>query len=227
MKRQISALHHCCRCCTTYLQVLIKPEIMPQGAEPPTLQLAPGFRAPFPKDYGSMKEYIEASLPAESPIMYGMHPNAELSLLTSQVRWHAAAADNRHLCIIRRCCELRAQVVTSCIQRGQLRQGHILNVPLTAAAGRATCSHAACPFYALPGLQGETLFRTVIEVTGGGGGGGGGGSSEAAVRAALEDYKARLPEEINMVEVRHGCPAAVQRSGSLHLRQHALVSAAV
>eukprot|EP00891_Asterochloris_glomerata_P001316 jgi/Astpho2/1316/Aster-06188 len=120
------------RCCTTYLQVLIKPEIMPQGTEPPTLQLAPGFRAPFPKDYGSMKEYIEASLPAESPIMYGMHPNAELSLLTS---------------------------------------------------------------------QGETLFRTVIEVTGGGGSGGGGGSSEAAVRAALEDYKARLPEEINMVEV--------------------------
>ena len=110
MKRQISALQHCCRCCTTYLQVLIKPEIMPQGAEPPTLQLAPGFRAPFPKDYGSMKEYIEASLPAESPIMYGMHPNAELSLLTSQVTWHAAAADKRHLCIMRKCCKLWAPV---------------------------------------------------------------------------------------------------------------------
>lgn len=73
------------RCCITYLQVLIKPEIMPQGDAPPSLELAPGFKAPVPTDYASMKEYIEAALPAESPIMYGMHTNAELSLLTSQV----------------------------------------------------------------------------------------------------------------------------------------------
>jgi hypothetical protein len=51
-------------------------------------------------------------------------------------------------------------------------------------------------------VQGETLFRTVIEVTGGGtGGGGGGGSTEAAVRGALESYMTRLPEPLNMVEV--------------------------
>lgn len=73
------------RCCTTYLKVLIKPEIMPQGSDPPSLELAPGFKAPVPSDYNSMKEYIETALPAESPIMYGMHTNAELSLLTSQV----------------------------------------------------------------------------------------------------------------------------------------------
>ena len=58
---------------------------MPQGDAPPSLELAPGFKAPVPTDYNSMKEYIEAALPAESPIMYGMHTNAELSLLTSQV----------------------------------------------------------------------------------------------------------------------------------------------
>ena len=58
---------------------------MPQGDSPPSLELAPGFKAPVPTDYGSMKEYIETALPAESPIMYGMHTNAELSLLTSQV----------------------------------------------------------------------------------------------------------------------------------------------
>lgn len=74
------------RCCTTYLKVLIKPEIMPQGNDPPSLELAPGFKAPVPNDYNSMKEYIETALPAESPIMYGMHTNAELSLLTSQVK---------------------------------------------------------------------------------------------------------------------------------------------
>ncbi len=128
------------RCCTTYLEVLIRPEILPQGnlADPaswaaPTLELAPGFTAPTPTDYESLKQYIETSLPAESPVVYGMHPNAELSLLTS---------------------------------------------------------------------LGETLFKTVVEVTGGGGGsGGGGGGSEGAVRQALESYKERLPEAFNMVEV--------------------------
>ncbi len=82
------------RCCITYLQVLIKPEIMPQGDAAPSLELAPGFKAPVPTDYASMKEYIEAALPAESPIMYGMHTNAELSLLTSQVgSWHLCSAE--------------------------------------------------------------------------------------------------------------------------------------
>ena len=52
-------------------------------------------------------------------------------------------------------------------------------------------------------VQGETLFRTVIEVTGGGGAAGAsGGSSEAAVRTALEDYMARLPQPLEMVEVK-------------------------
>lgn len=39
----------------------------------------------MPTSYESMQNYIETALPAESPIVYGMHPNAELSLLTSQV----------------------------------------------------------------------------------------------------------------------------------------------
>ena len=87
---------------------------MPQGDAPPSLELAPGFKAPVPTDYASMKEYIEAALPAESPIMYGMHTNAELSLLTSQVghtaltlvlaaapclRSHGNAACRHDLCV--------------------------------------------------------------------------------------------------------------------------------
>lgn len=47
------------------------------------------------------------------------------------------------------------------------------------------------------------------------------------MRAALEDYKARLPEEINMVEVCHACLAAMQRWSSLHLRQPEVLLAAV
>ncbi len=51
-------------------------------------------------------------------------------------------------------------------------------------------------------MQGETLFRTVVEVTGGSSaGGGGGGGAESAVRASLEKYLERLPPLINMVEV--------------------------
>eukprot|EP00878_Enallax_costatus_P020623 GHUV01021808.1.p1 GENE.GHUV01021808.1~~GHUV01021808.1.p1 ORF type:complete len:1441 (+),score=543.76 GHUV01021808.1:4290-8612(+) len=78
------------RCCTTYLQVLIRPEILPGGQladasswTTPQLDLAPGFKAPLPTSFDALHEYIENSLPAESPVVYGMHPNAELSLLTS------------------------------------------------------------------------------------------------------------------------------------------------
>ncbi|MEW5298846.1 MAG: hypothetical protein WDW36_001923 [Sanguina aurantia] len=129
------------RCCTTYLEVLIRPEIMPIGdlnADPstwlaPPLELAPGFCAPVPSDYASMREYIESCLPAESPVVYGMHTNAELSLLTS---------------------------------------------------------------------LGETLFRTVTEVSGGGGGGtAAGGGGEGAVRSALIGYAERLPDPFNMIEI--------------------------
>lgn len=128
------------RCCNTYLDVLIRPEILPKGdlADPstweqPLLELAPGFKAPLPTSYESLKEYIETSLPAESPVVYGMHTNAELSLLTS---------------------------------------------------------------------LGETLFRTVIDVSGGGGGGGGAvGGGEGAIRTSLQSYAEKLPEPFNMVEI--------------------------
>jgi len=72
------------------LQVLIRPEILPVGQladestwSTPLLELAPGFKAPLPSSYKALCNYIETSLPSESPVMYGMHPNAELSLLTS------------------------------------------------------------------------------------------------------------------------------------------------
>ncbi|GBF93145.1 dynein alpha flagellar outer arm [Raphidocelis subcapitata] len=82
------------RACTTYLQasarVLIRPEILPVGdlsdpaaCAPPPLELAPGFRAPLPTGYDALRAHIETALPAESPVVYGMHPNAELSLMTS------------------------------------------------------------------------------------------------------------------------------------------------
>uniref|UniRef100_A0A665X1X3 Dynein, axonemal, heavy chain 9 n=1 Tax=Echeneis naucrates TaxID=173247 RepID=A0A665X1X3_ECHNA len=65
------------RLCRTYLEEYIKPEMM-EGE----LYLAPGFPLPGNMDYNSYHEYIDNALPAESPYLYGLHPNAEIGFLT-------------------------------------------------------------------------------------------------------------------------------------------------
>lgn len=73
------------RLCTTYLDVLIKADLLPgPDGSAPTMELAPGLRAPMPVSYAALTEYVETSLPAETPVIYGLHPNAQLSLLTSE-----------------------------------------------------------------------------------------------------------------------------------------------
>lgn len=62
----------------------MKEDMLSKGGVAPTFELGPGFRAPMPASYEVMKNYIETAMPAESPAMYGLHPNAELSLLTSE-----------------------------------------------------------------------------------------------------------------------------------------------
>lgn len=47
------------------------------------LQLAPGFPAPPNTDYSGYHQYIEEAMPAESPYLYGLHPNAEIGFLTT------------------------------------------------------------------------------------------------------------------------------------------------
>ncbi|KAG9468571.1 hypothetical protein GDO78_022451, partial [Eleutherodactylus coqui] len=65
------------RLCRTYLEEFIKPEMM-EGE----LLLAPGFPLPGNMDYNSYHQYIDDVLPAESPYLYGLHPNAEIGFLT-------------------------------------------------------------------------------------------------------------------------------------------------
>ncbi|KAG7491786.1 hypothetical protein MATL_G00007500 [Megalops atlanticus] len=65
------------RLCRTYLEEFIKPEMM-EGE----LYLAPGFPLPGNMDYNGYHQYIDAALPAESPYLYGLHPNAEIGFLT-------------------------------------------------------------------------------------------------------------------------------------------------
>ncbi|OCT60754.1 dynein heavy chain 9, axonemal isoform X2 [Xenopus laevis] len=65
------------RLCRTYLEEFIKPEML-EGA----LYLAPGFPLPRNMDYNGYHQYIDDTLPPESPYLYGLHPNAEIGFLT-------------------------------------------------------------------------------------------------------------------------------------------------
>lgn len=63
----------------TYLEVYIKPELLCN------MILAPQFRSPDPAkfNYEEYKSFIETKLPVEQPVMFGLHPNAEINYLTS------------------------------------------------------------------------------------------------------------------------------------------------
>lgn len=47
------------------------------------LFLAPNFLAPPNTDYSGYHNYIDETMPSESPYLYGLHPNAEIGFLTT------------------------------------------------------------------------------------------------------------------------------------------------
>ncbi|XP_050598665.1 dynein axonemal heavy chain 9-like [Bombus affinis] len=49
------------------------------------LYLAPDFLVPPNSDYDAYHQYVDNYLPAESPVLYGLHPNAEIGFLTQTV----------------------------------------------------------------------------------------------------------------------------------------------
>uniref|UniRef100_A0A7M4FBW4 Dynein axonemal heavy chain 11 n=1 Tax=Crocodylus porosus TaxID=8502 RepID=A0A7M4FBW4_CROPO len=61
--------------CRAYLEEFMSPL---EGE----LVLVPGFLAPPNLDYTGYHKYIDEILPPESPILYGLHPNAEIEFLT-------------------------------------------------------------------------------------------------------------------------------------------------
>ena len=66
--------------CNTYLEVLFNEELMAS-----TL-LAPKLRSPEPNetDFKEYAMFIDKGLPSESPLLFGLHPNAEISSLSAQ-----------------------------------------------------------------------------------------------------------------------------------------------
>ncbi|XP_023295612.2 dynein beta chain, ciliary isoform X2 [Lucilia cuprina] len=65
--------------CITYLEEYMQPDLV-DGE----LFLAPSFPAPPNTDYMGYHAYIDENMPAESPYLYGLHPNAEIGFLTTR-----------------------------------------------------------------------------------------------------------------------------------------------
>ena len=67
------------RTCNTYLKVYQNHKLF-DG-----LELAPGFKSPSPDkfEYADYITYAESSMPPESPLLFGLHPNTEIGYLTN------------------------------------------------------------------------------------------------------------------------------------------------
>ncbi|XP_061387676.1 dynein beta chain, ciliary, partial [Musca vetustissima] len=66
------------RLCQTYLAELLQQDLVDGD-----LELCPGFPSPPNLDFQGYHKYIDEMLPDESPLLYGLHPNAEIGFLTS------------------------------------------------------------------------------------------------------------------------------------------------
>jgi len=69
------------RITNTYLQVLIEPKLLDESSDH---TLAPGYKVLRTGKFKDYREYIEEALPAESPVLFGLHPNSQISLLQAQ-----------------------------------------------------------------------------------------------------------------------------------------------
>lgn len=63
--------------CRTYLEEYLADNML-DGDH----QLAPGFVVPPNSDMSGYHKYVDGNLPPESPLLYGLHPNAEIEFLT-------------------------------------------------------------------------------------------------------------------------------------------------
>lgn len=64
--------------CRSYLE-----EIMQHDLVDGDLVFCPGFTSPPNSDFIGYKNYIDQNMPSESPVLYGLHPNAEIGFLTT------------------------------------------------------------------------------------------------------------------------------------------------
>lgn len=72
--------------CATYLEFYIKEELLDEMELFPYADSYPEtrFRSPPVLSYDQYFEYMDLELPAESPVAFGLHPNAEIAVKTEQ-----------------------------------------------------------------------------------------------------------------------------------------------
>jgi len=68
------------RITSTYLEVLLNPDLVDEKS---SFMLAPGLPPLLEGEYADFRQFIEEASPAESPLLFGMHPNASISLLNN------------------------------------------------------------------------------------------------------------------------------------------------
>jgi dynein heavy chain len=66
------------RLCNTYLDRYMCNELFE------ALELFPGFGVAAPGSHAKMEEHLIEAFPTETPVMYGLHPNAEIGFRTEQ-----------------------------------------------------------------------------------------------------------------------------------------------
>ena len=65
--------------CTAFLNNLMQDNLLDEANMFPFTDGTPvQFKAPSPTNYDKYIEYIDLELPPESPVAFGMHPNAEI-----------------------------------------------------------------------------------------------------------------------------------------------------
>jgi dynein heavy chain len=58
--------------------------VRPALLEDSSFELAPGFSVPPPGGIAEYRSHIDDNMPPESPLLFGLHPNAEINFLTTQ-----------------------------------------------------------------------------------------------------------------------------------------------
>jgi len=69
------------RITNTYLEVLLEPKLLDAASDH---ELAPAYKALREGSFEDYKKNIEEALPVESPLLFGLHPNSQISLLQTQ-----------------------------------------------------------------------------------------------------------------------------------------------
>ena len=70
--------------CAAYLENLLNDALLDEAELFPFAEGKASFKCPVAATHAKYLEHIENELPAETPLAFGMHPNAEIDFLTTQ-----------------------------------------------------------------------------------------------------------------------------------------------